>query len=243
MLERLIYKIRREGKRTISLYKCHCGKEFECLTTSVNTGNTKSCGCNKSRYRFKDISGNTYGRWKVLSFSGFRHNKNTRLPIFLCECSCGTKRDVLKESLVSGNSLSCGCYKKDNIIKSWGVKNRMNSAFNHLFVIYKSTAKRQGHCFKLTKEEFYKLVTSDCYLCGIKPSSVIKPTAKIAISKEFFYNGIDRIDSSIGYISGNVASCCTTCNRMKLDHNLDYFINHIKLIIKNYGFYSNINSN
>lgn len=35
---------RKHGKK-IGLFKCQCGKEFETLITSVNTGNTKSCGC------------------------------------------------------------------------------------------------------------------------------------------------------------------------------------------------------
>ncbi len=35
---------RKNGKR-IGLFRCECGQEFETLITSVNTGNTKSCGC------------------------------------------------------------------------------------------------------------------------------------------------------------------------------------------------------
>lgn len=35
---------RKNGKK-IGLFMCECGKEFETLMTSVNTGNTKSCGC------------------------------------------------------------------------------------------------------------------------------------------------------------------------------------------------------
>lgn len=35
---------RKHGKK-VGLYLCICGKEFETLMTSVNTGNTKSCGC------------------------------------------------------------------------------------------------------------------------------------------------------------------------------------------------------
>ena len=35
-------------KYRFGLYECqYCGGEFECVTNSVNTGNTKSCGCLK----------------------------------------------------------------------------------------------------------------------------------------------------------------------------------------------------
>ena len=29
-------------------------------------------------------------------------------------------------------------------------------------------------------------------------------------------NGIDRINSSLGYVDGNVVPCCGTCNKMKM---------------------------
>jgi hypothetical protein len=51
---------------------------------------------------------------------------------------------------------------------------------------------------------------------------------------DFRYNGIDRVDSSMGYVAGNVVPCCSTCNRMKLDHSYDDFIAHIKKIVAHY---------
>jgi hypothetical protein len=39
----------------------------------------------------------------------------------------------------------------------------------------------------------------------------------------FTYSGIDRIDSSIGYIEGNVVSCCSKCNTAKSDMPFDEF--------------------
>ena len=33
------------------IYKCqYCGKEFECITRGVTSGNTKSCGCQRGRW-------------------------------------------------------------------------------------------------------------------------------------------------------------------------------------------------
>ncbi len=46
----------------------------------------------------------------------------------------------------------------------------------------------------------------------------------------FIYNGIDRIDSSKGYIQGNVVTCCRTCNVAKMDMDYKEFINHITKI-------------
>lgn len=42
------------------LFKCHCGKEFKTTITSVKTGNTKSCGCQRIKSIKKSIS--THGK-------------------------------------------------------------------------------------------------------------------------------------------------------------------------------------
>lgn len=48
-----------------------------------------------------------FGRWQVVSKSEERQN------YFLCECECGTRREVRGTHLKSGKTKSCGCYKKD----------------------------------------------------------------------------------------------------------------------------------
>ena len=47
------------------LYECqYCGKEFECITNSVNTGNTKSCGCVNFSKKHGLSSNRFYSTWK-----------------------------------------------------------------------------------------------------------------------------------------------------------------------------------
>ena len=77
--------------------------------------------------------------------------------------------------------------------------------------------------FDLTKKEFYKIVSKDCYSCGRKSNNNM---------------GIDRYDNDIDYTYENSKSCCSTCNIMKSDHTFDFFINHCKKIF--YYNYDNI---
>ncbi len=49
--------------------------------------------------------GRKYGRWTVEEYAGRGHWK--------CRCDCGEVRVILTSSLTSGNSSSCGCFKKD----------------------------------------------------------------------------------------------------------------------------------
>lgn len=48
---------------------------------------------------------------------------------------------------------------------------------------------------------------------------------------EFVYNGIDRMDNSLGYISGNVVTCCQICNRAKGAMLLEDFMLWIKQLV------------
>lgn len=46
----------------------------------------------------------------------------------------------------------------------------------------------------------------------------------------FVYNGIDRVDNSVGYVLSNCVPCCSTCNRMKGTMSSEEFKEKIKLI-------------
>lgn len=61
--------------------------------------------------------------------------------------------------------------------------------------------------FELTDDQFAEVVNKDCiYKCS-------------ACSK----TGIDRVDSSKGYVVGNVQPMCGHHNKMKLDHSVAKF--------------------
>lgn len=57
-----------------------------------------------------DITGQKFGRWTVLKRV---ENKKGRDAKFLCQCECGTQKEVLGKNLRNGRSTSCGCYKKE----------------------------------------------------------------------------------------------------------------------------------
>lgn len=59
--------------------------------------------------RVQAFVGKIFGRLKVVKFWGRKTNSNGTTLMFECECECGTKRTVAKDSLVSGSTQSCGC--------------------------------------------------------------------------------------------------------------------------------------
>lgn len=64
---------------------------------------------------------------------------------------------------------------------------------------YKYSAKKRGLEFDIEFKEFVALSKGKCEYCG----------------DDILGIGLDRIDSSIGYIKSNVRRCCEICNKMK----------------------------
>ncbi len=104
---------------------------------------------------------------------------------------------------------------------------QQDSAYKRIYSNYKSQAKKDGREFNLDFNAFKRLIRSDCYICGKPPSILFKRSGRIGLA---MYNGIDRIDSSLGYTASNTRPCCSICNRMKSDFKMNKFKKHIKRI-------------
>lgn len=102
--------------------------------------------------------------------------------------------------------------------------------YNILYNQYKQNAILRGFNFDLSKENFVNLVSSNCHYCGSAPEEKQHLKRYNKTETPVFTNGIDRIDSRLGYTITNCVPCCTVCNRMKLDYDLNFFHNHISKI-------------
>ena len=60
---------------------------------------------------FTDISGEKYGKLKVLRLAYMHENKSgRRQSVWVCECDCGNVTNVRRSNLTTGNTVSCGCH-------------------------------------------------------------------------------------------------------------------------------------
>ena len=122
-------------------FKCECGNTKICIGSDVRHGHTKSCGC-----AFKDkilnIVGVKFG--KLLPIKEFIQSKRKH---YICNCDCGYEVQVSKRSLVSGDVVSCGCHKYDNMI---------NKKFGKLSIIKRVKAPENK------ESKFYFLCLCDC---------------------------------------------------------------------------------
>lgn len=102
---------------------CDCGNEKNVHYSNLVRGNTKSCGClfrenikkpRKESSIAENLDGKRFGRWKVLS----RAKNRGKQIYWLCECDCGTIKEVNGYSLLRGDTQSCGCLQIEHLIKS-----------------------------------------------------------------------------------------------------------------------------
>lgn len=96
-------------------WKCQCDCGNICYVSRDNLGkSTISCGCHKNKStseRFSaKLEGKIFGKLKVLKRVGTQVQGNgDQKSLWLCECECGTKVEVIGKNLLNGNTQSCGC--------------------------------------------------------------------------------------------------------------------------------------
>lgn len=105
--------------------------------------------------------------------------------------------------------------------------------FRQLLRVYKRSARKRGHAFKITPERFRELTKSHCYLCGNPPSREYRHSLKNP-RDPYVCNGVDRFDNSKGYVEGNVITCCGSCNALKGTASVE------KLLLKVYDIYTHV---
>lgn len=103
---------------------CDCGNQKEVRKDHLVKGTTKTCGCSKKLPKnIKNLTGQTFGKLTVLV--ELPERKNGKIQ-WRCKCDCGNYTTVITSYLTSGDTKSCGCYKKkveiENLISKYEEK-------------------------------------------------------------------------------------------------------------------------
>ncbi len=94
--------------------RCDCGNEVDVSVNSLTTGNTTSCGCAKREALAKkalDITGQKFGRLTAIRPLPKRVGRSV---VWHCRCDCGNEANIPYNSLVTGNTQSCGCMRREH---------------------------------------------------------------------------------------------------------------------------------
>lgn len=154
-------------------------------------------------------------------------NKRQYIVWFLGKCSyCGSVREYRESNLRTQKS--CGCVTTKP--KFFGTNSCKKLFYNGL----RQNAKSRGHPEPtITFEEAVFIAENNCFYCGKYPEMLThNKTSKKGTYKPWLRNGIDRLDSKIGYTIANSVPCCKLCNLMKNKLELSEFVDHVSKIFR-----------
>lgn len=169
-------------------------------------------------------SGDRFGSVVVID-RGIRGRSNARV-----RCDCGQEFNAYTYLLESGQTKHCqGCANlarrgKPNIANRIDpIQRTINDLWNSF---RKSMRAKPGST--LSKDEWLVVVSSPCVYCGRTRVNCRKALAVHA--EDFWYNGVDRMNSSLPYVTNNVQAACWPCNRMKSNMSHEDFLAHLDMI-------------
>lgn len=208
------------------LCECSCGKQQEVSRSHLVNKQGKSCfDCRSKFSKGKRINvkvGDKYGKWtveEIYTKAGYRTQ-------CLCVCECGFKK-VKAISEIKYHQKS-GCKKCG---KQWSGYKEISGTF---WGAYRQSAEKRKLEFNITLEYIWNLFLEQnrrCALTNLPLSFNLNPADKLQRAEQTA--SLDRIDSSFGYIEGNVQWVHKDINRMKSDFTEDYFKQLCKLVMEN----------
>lgn len=114
------------GKIHMYKYKCDCGNTFTAPYNKFKQKNN-SCGCIKTKVKYKDLTGKKFNALTVLKINKERINNSIS---WKCKCDCGNTTNVTSSNLTLGKVKSCGCYRT-----SRSGKNMVGKKFGNSIVV------------------------------------------------------------------------------------------------------------
>ena len=185
--------------------------------------NKKSGG--QFKYEFPKLN-EKFTYWTVIDSKPVKDRKNWKV---LCQCECGNEMLVRVAALRNGLSKGCKC-------KSGMKVTSVGNLSLTLFSRFKKSAKVRGIEFNDNVDMNFlsKLFVKQDSKCAISGLELILETSLCrGKGKSNITASLDRIDSSKGYIKGNVQWVHKHINIMKNKFDNNYFIEICKQIANN----------
>ena len=108
-----------EGSHSTSAFwlcRCECGTEKVVSGNVLKQGKSQSCGCynvDSHAEKYIDLTNKRFGKLLVLKKVPRPDNLCSSGTYWLCKCDCGKEKIIYGQSLLKGNTTSCGACRVD----------------------------------------------------------------------------------------------------------------------------------
>lgn len=157
--------------------------------------------------KFKDLTGQKFGRLTVIGISRQVQKGNRVRYYWKCKCVCGNYHEARTDSLTSGMIQSCGCLKKEQAIKNISSHHSHKQSGSRLYIIWQSMKKR---CLNKNGPSYKRYGGRGITICD-EWKDDFNSFFKWSMANGYNENlTIDRIDNNKGYYPDN---CRWTTNK------------------------------
>lgn len=178
---------------------CDCGKEYQSYTRHLNFRSVKSCGCLKS----SNLIGQQFGYGTVIDKTNKRIDRKI---VWKLICKCGKEYEASTVAIKSNNTKSCGCMLHQACCGD------ISGTF---YSQIRKGARERKLEFNVTIQDLWNLYLKQDKICALSGVPLfIQKSAKLH-NKGQSSGSLDRIDSSKGYIIGNIQWVHKKINVMK----------------------------
>lgn len=168
---------------------------------------------------YENYLGKKFGMLIVVSTGEYDKHSHLR---FKCRCECGEDVIVLGYSLLTGNTKSCGCNSRKKG-KLHGLYKGYEDISSSMWISLRRGAKNRGLCFEITMKDAWDKFLEQSRRCPL--TGINLAFAKTRKTFKSTTASLDRIDSSKGYIKGNIQWVHKKIQQMKWNSNQLDFIN------------------
>lgn len=147
-----------------------------------------------------DLTGQRFGRWKVIEKTTKR-TKGGQI-IYQCQCDCGTTRNVNGSSMKRGLSKSCGCLSRDVMIQNPPALKHGYRRSNKRKPEYTIWTGIKQRCYNTKNPEYKYYGRRGIIMCDIWKNSFENFIQDMGNRPSSNYS-IDRINNNGNYESSN----------------------------------------
>lgn len=178
------------------------------------------------------VDGKRFGRLVTSGRSRIRTSHGRRRTEILCRCDCGQSKWVRRCHLISDGTQSCGCLEEENLQK---IQEECKTGYGEITGSHWARIRSRAHHakmeFSISIEYAWSLFEKQARKCALTGHDIQMPGNGCRSKLEHVFNedgikyaSLDRINSKLGYIDGNLQWVWAPLNVMKWNLSQNGFI-------------------